>query len=694
MTRRPPALLPMVISVAVALGMLALAPLFTAPVLTTNLMLTVGVPGLLAAVTSLLKLRRGWTILLPLIAGGCLLCWLGSSTAGSTDPLRAVPGLFTTGVQVLRESRPPMPDNPALSWLLLLFAFTLWLISYLLADALEQPAWTLAPLALPYGIAALVHPADLSVTGFLLVAAGYTAVLLTAGGPGLTGGGAGFQSARGITGLLAAALAAALTLSVTSALPMGQKQPWLNNGSDKPIQLSDPTIELSRNLQRPTPVDVLSYRANDGKPHYLRTTALTRLTTEGAQLESMRLRASGLAEAYDSPGTRVEVDVSMRFPSQYLPAPFAVEGFDAQGNWGFDQNTLSVVATGNEGPAQTSNLDYQVTSVVPEAGSAVAGAREAQAKVETEAQAQAIEAYLNSDEFTYTLQAPTSTGADAVSTFLLQDRAGYCIHYATSMAVMARILGIPSRIAIGFTSGTPAGDRYQVTTDNMHAWPELYFEGLGWVPFEPTKSIGASSSDSGTSSAPPSSAPSTSSIPEPSDEASQTQPAPPSSAPAAPSPSPKPPETQTPGSGGTRNAAGLLWLLPVVLLLAAPAGIRLALRLWRLRTGQPPVAAPAAAWRELAAVYTDLGLDFATGSPVAAAKAMGQTLPPATAGHLIEVAEVVQRSQFARQSPAVDQLPAQVKQLSRELRLGIPRLKRLLATMLPASLWRRGGRAR
>ena len=93
-------------------------------------------------------------------------------------------------------------------------------------------------------------------------------------------------------------------------------------------------------------------------------------------------------------------------------------------------------------------------------------------------------------------------------------------------------------------------------------------------------------------------------------------------------------------------------------------------------------------------MYTDLGLDFATGSPVAAAKAMGQTLPPATAGHLIEVAEVVQRSQFARQSPAVDQLPAQVKQLSRELRLGIPRLKRLLATMLPASLWRRGGRAR
>ena len=110
----------------------------------------------------------------------------------------------------------------------------------------------------------------------------------------------------------------------------------------------------------------------------------------------------------------------------------------------------------------------------------------------------------------YTLHAPTSTGTDIISDFLLKDKAGYCIHFATAMAILARIEGIPSRIAVGFTGGTQDGDGYKVTTDNMHAWPELYFEGLGWMPFEPTKSIGSSATGDNSSPAPPTSAPSTS----------------------------------------------------------------------------------------------------------------------------------------------------------------------------------------
>ena len=216
--------------------------------------------------------------------------------------MTGIPNLLTSGFQFLRESRPPIPDHPALGWLLLLLAFVLWLVSYVLAESLEQPAWVIAPLALPYALTALVHPTDLGFTGFLLVAGGYVAILLTAGGPGIARGGTGFQLARWFVGLIAATAAAALTLGITSVLPMGHKQPWLNSGTDKPIQLSDPTIELSRNLQRPNPVDVLTYRASDQKPHYLRTTALTHLTTDGAQLESMRLRSSGIREAYDALG--------------------------------------------------------------------------------------------------------------------------------------------------------------------------------------------------------------------------------------------------------------------------------------------------------------------------------------------------------------------------------------------------------
>src|SRR6266545_4110608 len=54
------------------------------------------------------------------------------------------------------------------------------------------------------------------------------------------------------------------------------------------------------------------------------------------------------------------------------------------------------------------------------------------------------------------------------------------------MAAMARVAGIPSRVAVGFTSGVPAGDHWEVGSKDAHAWPELYFPGVGWVRFEPT----------------------------------------------------------------------------------------------------------------------------------------------------------------------------------------------------------------
>lgn len=704
MNNRSSALLPPVISVAVTVSMLSLSPLFAAPVFSSSLLLTVGLPGLIAAVAALLRLKRSCVILAAL-SGLILLIWLGTSITPASSPLTGIPNLFASGFQTLLRSTPPLPVEPALGWLLLFLAFMLWLVSYILAESLEQPAWVITPLVLPYALTALVHPTDLDFMSFLLVAGGYVAVLLTAGGPGLTRGGLGFRLGRWFIGLLAATVATALTLGVTSLLPMGNKRPWLNNGPNTPIQLGDPTIELSHNLQRPSPVDVLTYRSSDRKPHYLRTTALTHLTAGGAQLESMKLRNSGISEAYNAPGEKIDLSVSMRFPSQYLPAPFAVDGFDAAGDWGFDQNSLSVVATGDQGADQTANLDYRVTSVIPNGGSSLATARagsdpaggetlkipeglsdevrdlaaEITKNANTDgAKAKAIEEHLTSASFTYTLHAPTSTGTDIISDFLLRDKAGYCIHFATAMAILARIEGIPSRVAVGFTGGTQEGDGYKVTTDNMHAWPELYFEGLGWMPFEPTKSIGSSVTGENSSPAPPSSAPSTS----PSTQTVSPEPKPTET---TASPSSSPPQTP---KGSSTNWTWLLWIFPVLLLLAFPAVTRLSLRAWRLRGGQSPVAAAAAAWRELAASHRDLGQEFLHGSPVEVAKAMEQDLPNATAAHLVEVAEVVQRSQFARETPPTDQLSERVKLLIHELRRNVPTPRRLLAFLLPRSLWR------
>jgi transglutaminase-like putative cysteine protease len=92
--------------------------------------------------------------------------------------------------------------------------------------------------------------------------------------------------------------------------------------------------------------------------------------------------------------------------------------------------------------------------------------------------------------FTYTLTPKISgTGTAAIESFL-QNRAGFCQQFAATMAAMARALGIPAVVAVGYTPGTQQSDgSYQVTTHDAHAWPMLYFDGIGWVQFEPTPKI-------------------------------------------------------------------------------------------------------------------------------------------------------------------------------------------------------------
>ncbi|WP_324277394.1 transglutaminase-like domain-containing protein [Blastococcus brunescens] len=88
--------------------------------------------------------------------------------------------------------------------------------------------------------------------------------------------------------------------------------------------------------------------------------------------------------------------------------------------------------------------------------------------------------------FIYSLStSPGTTGDDLVD--FLRLRRGYCEQYAGAMAVMVRAAGVPARVALGYTPGTeqPDGSRL-ITSDDAHAWVEVYFEDLGWVPFDPT----------------------------------------------------------------------------------------------------------------------------------------------------------------------------------------------------------------
>ena len=94
---------------------------------------------------------------------------------------------------------------------------------------------------------------------------------------------------------------------------------------------------------------------------------------------------------------------------------------------------------------------------------------------------------------TYNLNPPDDGyGISALTNFLFDTKQGYCQQFAGAYAVLARAIGLPTRLAVGFTTGTDSDNTgtYQVTDGDAHTWPEVYFgPEYGWLPFEPTKSF-------------------------------------------------------------------------------------------------------------------------------------------------------------------------------------------------------------
>lgn len=102
-------------------------------------------------------------------------------------------------------------------------------------------------------------------------------------------------------------------------------------------------------------------------------------------------------------------------------------------------------------------------------------------------QAKAIETFLRS--YPYTLELPSPpVDRDLADYFLFDLQTGYCDYYATSMVVLARAIGLPSRVVVGYVGGQydEENNHYLVTEADAHTWVEIYFGVYGWIPFEPT----------------------------------------------------------------------------------------------------------------------------------------------------------------------------------------------------------------
>jgi transglutaminase-like putative cysteine protease len=98
--------------------------------------------------------------------------------------------------------------------------------------------------------------------------------------------------------------------------------------------------------------------------------------------------------------------------------------------------------------------------------------------------------------YAYTLQLPSTTQHDPIANFLFVRRKGHCEYFASSMAVMLRTLGIPSRIVNGFSGGefNDLTSQYVIRASDAHSWVEAYIPGEGWMEFDPTPSSGSGAS--------------------------------------------------------------------------------------------------------------------------------------------------------------------------------------------------------
>jgi transglutaminase-like putative cysteine protease len=337
-------------------------------------------------------------------------------------------------------------------------------------------------------------------------------------------------SAAGIAGLATAA-----ALVVPMLLPAFSVQLFSGGfgpGTGDDLRIENPMTDLRRDLQRGEDIPLLRVTTDDPNPAYLRVAVLNRLGDEEWSSGDRTVPQSNVAEGSMPPLVGVGTDVPAQsfgyqvsaydeFESIWLPTAQNVADISAPGSWRYDLKTMDFLSGDDD--LTTSGLDYDFTKIALDLSgremvdsstnvSAVSAeytflpsnlapvvreiARGVTGDVPTRYQrAVALQSWFrDTGGFTYSLDPPVGNGAQDLATFLQEGpdgRTGYCEQFASAMAVMARTLGIPSRVAVGFLQPEQIGaSQWEYSAHDMHAWPELYFPGSGWVRFEPTPAGG------------------------------------------------------------------------------------------------------------------------------------------------------------------------------------------------------------
>ncbi|MGY1785781.1 transglutaminase family protein [Geodermatophilus sp. SYSU D00698] len=656
--------------------------------------------------------------------------WL--PTPGSLGDLAAV---LTDGSAEIREqSTPALPLTGLLTLTVLLVGIVAVVVD-LIAVGGRQPALAGLGLLVLFCVPVSTVTGSIGLTAVAAPAAGLALLLWAdqarrlAARAGRRGGAGGLAA----TGTAALALAAALVGgSVVPTLPEGRVVAGFGpgGGGGSTGTALDAAAALQGQLTLPQPIDLLRFDASVLDPGYLRVVTLDVYSAEDGWTVGNLDGETSVGQPDDlaplpgrRDGRRVEATITaVGHDDRFLPvltSPLTVEIADP-GAWRFDPTTGTVFgrdvttaaqsyrvtavearpteddlrAAGEVPPGSPVRerdtalppLDPAVTDLV---ASLTAGAATPYDAV------RAIQGHFSrANGFVYSLATRPGTSGDDLVDFL-QLKQGYCEQYAGAMAAMVRAAGIPARVALGYTPGRvqPGGGRL-VTSDDAHAWVEVYFDDLGWVPFDPTPIDSERAVDLPWA-------------PRPADQEVLERPQDVPTAPTAPQSVPTPQQDRVDGATpqGTTAAqtssarpvlvaAGVL--LGLAALLAAPAGARALQRRRRVAGGSP-----AALWDELAATARDLGLPWDPAqTPRQQAAALTRTLDgvavaggahragvPDAADAVGRLARAEEAASYGRPgAPADPSLGAALTRARRGLTAAAAPRARLRALLWPASL--------
>lgn len=524
--------------------------------------------------------------------------------------------------------------------------------------------------------------------------------------PGTTRRGAGPAMVLGGAALAAAVVFPTVTPDVSAVAGSWGKPPPAVFGRG-----INPMLELGQNLRRNGTLTALTYTTTFGESQYLKVATLRDFTgrtwapgrTSGAVLVDEGEPALSDDIERERGTTTITIDKlrSSMLPVPYPAIPGSVSG--VEGDTFVRQFGLTVQKRGGDARGQTytvDSIDVQPTAEqmralstpvdlalqpyveLPDGMPPVIAdtAREVTRDADnTYDRMIALQTFLRDGDFRYSETAPVAegydgNGVDVIAKFL-DVKAGYCVHFSSTMAVMARTLGVPARIAVGYAPGdaTTVADgqtRYENTSDDLHAWTEVYFEGAGWIRFDPTTSVGSATA-----------------FEEPVADLPDVQPT------EAPDPQQPVPQrgadrldegTVTPTDQTSTAPRSALVTVAVLLVVGAvPWLVRSARRRWRLRRGRVDVEP---LWRELEDVARDLRISAsAADTPRGFAGRLAQR-PEVDEASLETLLRRVERSRFARGVQPDGDGVADLEAVVTSIRAGASRRRRIVATLLPQSL--------